>query len=129
MVWVAPKDAVGGGSGGSLPNFSTTETATGQNWIDSTTPVYQKVVAIAAGPNNSTVTVAHGISGLSVLIDVRVVVGSSGTFVQLPNVSAAASVEQCTMAVDATNISLTSGVSGNYSAFSGYAILTYTKSA
>lgn len=60
------------GAGG--VDYSTDEQDTGRKWIDGTTIVYQKTIAITQWPNNGTANLAHGIVNLGVVIH------ASGTF-------------------------------------------------
>jgi hypothetical protein len=105
--------------------FSTTAGKTGQFWTDSK-PIYRKVIAIAAGPNNSTVNTAHGISGLGSVISFRCMLDNGTTQIMAPNVSTAATNEQLVASVTDTNFVLTSGAAGNFSGFAGFVILDYT---
>jgi hypothetical protein len=87
----------------------------------------RKVLTVAAGPNSSTVNVAHGITTPSKIV---------GCIVQLTNgtnhlcfggggyfhATAATGIQ---VAIDGTNVSLTSGASGNYAAYAGSIILLY----
>lgn len=116
-----------GTNGVGVLNYTTVEQSTGRTWTDGKT-VYQKTVVIAAGPNNSTVNVAHGISNLETVIDYKMML-TNGTFhIFVPDVEATA-VIQLHHAFDATNIILVSGVGGDWHTYSGACTMYYTKSA
>lgn len=53
-------------AGGGI-NYSTDEQDTGLTWINGS-HVYQKTISMGTLPNNSTITIPHGISGLNVII-------------------------------------------------------------
>jgi hypothetical protein len=107
-------------------DFSTSEQDTGVKWIDGST-IYQKTVAIAAGPNNTTVNTAHGITGLLKVVDVLGFLDNGTLQRALINTEASATA-QLQMAVTDTNVVLLSGVGGDYSGYAGHATLRYTKS-
>lgn len=87
----------------------------------------RKVLTVAAGPNSSTVNVAHGITTPSKIVGC-VIQLTNGTnhlcFSQggMFNATAAAGIS---VAIDGTNVSLTSGASGDYSLYAGSIILVY----
>lgn len=115
-----------GPAGVGVLDYKTTEQDTGIKWVDGSA-VFQKTIAISAGPNNSVVNVAHGISGLSEVIDYKMMLHHSGTHIFVPDVEATAAI-QLHHAFDATNIILVSGTGGDYSAYSGHCTMYYTKS-
>lgn len=101
------------------------ETDSGKKYLGAI--VYRKVIAIAAGPNSSTVTTAHGITGLAIVLSqTGNLTSAGGTQVPLPyfHATAAAGIR---IEVNATNVLLISGASGDYSLSSGFVILEYTK--
>lgn len=99
------------------------EFRTGRYW--GTAPVYRQRVNISAGPNAGTASAAHGISGLAAVLKAEGMLDDgAGTFYPLP--SPAASAASVHVAVDGTNVVLDS--SANYSAWSGFVLLEYTKS-
>ena len=51
-------------------NYSTDEHLTGANWIDGK-PIYRKTIAFGALPNATTKNVAHGITGLDVVVSLE----------------------------------------------------------
>ena len=106
-------------------DYSTAETDTGLKWIDGAA-VYQKVLEFPAGPNNSTVNTAHGITGLATVIDVQGFM-DNGTFQRNINNVEATAVVQNHYAVDDTNVIMISGVGGDWSGYAGFIVLRYTK--
>lgn len=54
----------------SIVDYSTTEHLIGANWDDGN-PIYRKVVDFGALPNNTTKDVAHGITNLDVVVDLK----------------------------------------------------------
>ena len=113
--------------------YSTTETAVGK-WIDGST-VYQKVVALGTGPNATAKTVNHNISNLSVVIQLRGIASVAGTWSRTGSPYGASStaanytpVAKIIMGAfsDGTVIWETTY---NATGETGYAIITYTKSA
>jgi hypothetical protein len=109
-----------------LLDYSLTEQDTGRKWVDGKS-IFQKTVAIAAGPNNSTVNVAHGITGLDTIVTYEMMLNHSGDQRFVPNVEATAAI-QLHNAFSATNIILVSGTGGDYHLYSGHCTLYYTKS-
>jgi hypothetical protein len=90
-------------------------------------PLLRKVLTVAAGPNSSTVATAHGITTPSKIV---------GCIVQLTNGTLhlcfggggyfhATGATGIQVTIDATNVNLISGASGNYSAYAGSIILIY----
>jgi hypothetical protein len=109
----------------SATNYSATETATGELWIDAAV-VYRKVVAIATGPNNEQLSTPHGITGIATMISMTGTIVASGVVRPLPNSDNTAIGESIEMASDATNVYLTT--TANYSTYAGHFVLIYTKS-
>lgn len=108
-----------------LLNYTTTEQDTGRTWIDGKT-IYQKTIVIAAGPNNSTVNVAHGITGLDTVVDYEMMLRSGNNRIFVPDVEATA-VIQLHHLFDNTNIVLVSGTGGDWHTYSGHCTMYYTK--
>lgn len=106
------------------PN-STTALQTGKHWTDGL-PIYRKVLAVAAGPNSSTVNTAHGITGLGTVISVSGMLDNATIQVPLPFADSAAAATQIEMSLTDTNVVLISGASGDYSAYAGHVIIEYT---
>lgn len=120
-------NAISGISGGSH-TYSTDEQVVG-TWIDGS-PVYEKVVDLGALPNNTTKNVAHGISNLGLIISaVFVAKDTSGQYVFMPHVVANRDYIGYQVSVYATSTNIVIEVGSNRSAYSGYAILRYTKAS
>lgn len=98
-------------------------------WRDNK-PLYQKTVNFGSLPaNNSSKTVAHGISDIETLANAVFVVQSSTQFRTLPNVSRGNTANQTVWYMTATDIGVLTGSSADVgSAYSGYVTLQYTKS-
>lgn len=109
--------------------YSTDEQIVGE-WIDGK-PLYQKTVNFGALPNATSKSVAHGISNLDYVVDIRTIAkGTDGTFINLPYPPVAASITsstpRATVIVNATNISI-NPAAYNFSSYSAYVTLLYTK--
>jgi hypothetical protein len=112
-------------------NYSTSEQDTGLTWTDAAT-VYQKTVAIPAGPNNSQVAVAHGITGLADVVDLAGTIyigGGTDVGRLLPYAHSTDITQNIELAWDTTNVYLTSGTNGDFSGYAGTYTIRYTKSA
>lgn len=108
-----------------LSGMVTAETLVG-TWLGS--PLYRKVIAIAAGPNNSTVNVAHDITGVADFVHVTGMI-SNGSTIRPLTTPEGTSTQSMKFALTSTNLVLQSGSGGDYSGYSGHAILYYTKGA
>lgn len=64
--------------------YALTEQNTGNTWLGTSVPIYRKVVNIGGLPNNSTLSVPHGITGLSVLVSISCVAYGNNTWTPLP---------------------------------------------
>ena len=69
-------------------DYSTAEVDTGRKWIDGKT-IYKKTINFGALPNNTSKSVAHGITGITYVIDAKGFAdnGSMGGAVFIPQVS------------------------------------------
>ena len=69
-------------------DYSTAEVDTGRKWIDGKT-IYKKTINFGALPNNTTKSVAHGITGITYVIGAKGFAdnGSMGLAVFIPQVS------------------------------------------
>jgi hypothetical protein len=90
--------------------------------------IYVKTVLISAGPNNSLVKFAHGITNMNKLVGFEGFF-DDGTFWRNINNLEATATATCHWAVDTTDILLVSGTGGDYSGYSGQATVYYTKTA
>lgn len=100
-----------------------TEVITNDLWVNNKA-VFTKTIAvpaIAAGANN----IAHGITTIADLVDIRVVVSDGTTRKILPYASPTAA-NSASVDVTGTNIVITAGA-GFGANFTGYAIIQYTK--
>lgn len=88
--------------------------------------IYQKTLTITAGPNNSIVSIPHGIVGLKRLEDISGFIDDGVTWRGITNPEAI-SAQTLHFALTTTDLALQSGTGGDYSAFSGSATLQYTK--
>ena len=108
-------------------NYSTDEQLIG-TWINGK-PLYQKTVDCGTGPQNTYKRVAHNISNIEFIADVK------GTAVRLsdaysypiPAPSHYNLKYSLQKAVDGTNITLDTGNGGDYSSMQCYITIQYTK--
>ena len=113
-----------------IPNvhYSSTEHVIG-TWIDGK-PIYEITVDTGTLPNNTTKTIAHGISDLKAVIDLRgyALNTNNGINIPIPYVYKSGSYSKSLQAyADATNITFISGE--NMSGYTeSYVTLQYTKS-
>ena len=114
-----------GGSGGGGHDYSTTEQEIG-TWIDGST-LYEKVVNLGSLPSSTSKNVDHNISNIDKIIYVGGwAQNSSGVMFPLPNVSTSTNYS-VQITASSTQITVQTGV--DRTAFSGYAIIQYTKSS
>lgn len=106
------------------PDFATSETQVGSNWIDGR-PIYRKVVDFGALPNADSKTVAHGITGIQDVADLRFIIKGAGSDWRLvPYVSLAGDVD-IAMSMDGTNIYV--DTESDWSSFTGKVVIDYTR--
>ena len=107
--------------------YSTSEIDTGKTWIEGK-KIYRKVVDLGTLPNATTKDVSHGISNVSAFVDVRgMAVNTTSGIVTLPIPRVAtANTMNLDVSLNATNIHL--DTSFDYSGWTGFVILEYTKS-
>ncbi len=105
------------------PQFSTTEIATHKRWIDGKV-IYRKVIDVGALPNNTTNTVAHGITGVDKILEIYGSATNGIATRPLPYPSNVAS-DTILINTDTTVISITTGF--NWSAYTGKVVLDYAK--
>lgn len=115
-------------SGGGGVDYSTSETDTGLKWIDNKS-VYRKVIDIGSLPNSTTKYIPHGITGIDTLIHAEILTSNNAkdTFFPVPyTVIGSPYINyQTNFILTDTDIGIECGT--DRSAFSGYAILEYTK--
>lgn len=108
-----------------IMDYSTAEINTGAKWIDGSA-IYKKTIDFGALPNNTSKNVAHGISNLNKVIEMKGYTSNGTTFIPLPMTSTTGA--PTAMNVDATNIIYTT--SSDRTAYSEtYVTLYYTKSS
>ena len=116
----------GGSDSRIAQSLSTTERDTGLRDLAGAI-VWERTVAIAAGPNASTVSTAHGITAL-LKVKSYDCMGDDGTD-QIPApLGEATSAESLLLSFTDTNIVLTSGTGGDYSSHAFEMTMRYTRS-
>lgn len=106
-----------------VESYSTSEVDTGTTWIDDFT-IYKKTIDIGALPDTGTKTVAHGITGFVMLIDVAGNFSDGTNSAPLPY-SSPTTTKNIQIYVDGTNINIVTGE--DRSSYNGYVTLYYTK--
>ena len=110
--------------------YSTTEHKVGK-WIDGS-DLYEKTVDFGALPNNTTKTVAHNITNLSKIVEIRgTAFNSSNGAIPLPLIVSSTDVSDLAINVS-LNLTLTDVVikcMTNRSAYNGYITIRYTKTS
>lgn len=109
-----------------IMDYSTSEINTGATWINGA-PIYKKTISIGTLPNATTKNVAHGISNLDLVIDIKGCAwDGSSTWLPIPNAgSSSATIEAY---VYSSNIVITTGMDRT-SFTTSYVTLYYTKSS
>lgn len=109
-------------------SYSTTEHVVG-TWIDGS-PVYEKVVDLGTLPNNTTKNVAHNISNLGLVISADFsATDGNGQYIFMPHAVANSNYITYQVSIYVTDTNVVIEVGSNRSAWSGYAILRYTKTS
>lgn len=94
-------------------------------------PIKRKVLTASAGPNSSTVDIAHGLTVTAVQVTRLAAVlkkTADGTVVVAPHI-ADSEAHSLSLAMGATNVSLTSGSGGDYSGYAVFVTLEYVDQA
>ena len=99
-------------------NFSTDEIIVGK-WIDGK-PIYRKVVDIGTLPNTTIKMVLHNIQNLNKVLEAKLVANDS-----ISNVVCDFGGSEMKVYIDSVNVIVVTN--NNFSGYSGYAILEYTK--
>lgn len=107
-------------------DYSTTEQDTGLTWVDDTTLIYQKTIDLGTLPNGANHTVAHGISNFDRLVHSRGFAKNISQQIPLPY--GGDGISELGVFVDNTNVILVIGT-GNFSTYTGYITLWYTKTS
>lgn len=115
----------GGGGGGGGVSYSTEEQDTGLTWIDGS-PIYQKTFDCGAAPSNNLLEVAHGITGIDFVVDMRgTAIDTVAGFDPVPLVQGNGTY-QMALTVDNTNIKIVTAY--HLSSITNiYVTLKYTK--
>lgn len=110
-------------------NYSTAEVNTGFKWIDGKA-VYKKTINVGAMPNATSKLVAHGITGIDIVLSIYGAAASTTAFIPLPYViGSAVSADiyyQIDLSVQGDSIRVRSGA--NSTAYTrSFVTLHYTK--
>lgn len=110
-----------------LANYSTSETDTGQRWIDGKT-IYRKVINFGNLPNTSTKSVNHNISGLSFVTSLYAIAytATGARSYQMINFATSDGV-QLAMRLFCNTSQVTIGTGSDRSSLKAYVIMEYTK--
>lgn len=120
----------GGGSTANLKHtseaaggiFSESEIFTGKYWIDGK-KIYRKVIDIGSLPNSTTKNVSHGIISFENITQISGFADDNINFVNLPYTTSA--LKTIEIKANSTNIVIITNF--DFSTYSGYAIIEYTK--
>ena len=108
-------------------NFSTDEKVIG-TWIDGK-PLYQKTVNCGALPNNTTKEIAHDISNIDKVINIKGIAinASANTYLNIPTITINQSLVNYQIGMDVNNtyVRILTGI--DRSSYSAYVTLQYTK--
>ena len=107
-------------------NYSTSEVDTGFKWIDGKT-IYKKTINFGALPNNTSKSVAHGISGLSrvMSIETEAYEAAGPYYYTFGHVNTNTLANGIAIYVDGTNIVISTG--SNRTGITANITLSYTK--
>ena len=100
-------------------SYSTQEVKTGGTWIDGK-PIYRKVVNVGTLPDKTSKTVLHNIQNLDKVLETKLVANDSTNYI-VCNFGG----KEMGVYIDIANVIITSG--DNFTGYSGYAIIEYTK--
>lgn len=103
-------------------DYSTSEKIVG-TWIDGS-KVYQKTINVGNFPNATTKNVAHGISNLSLVIDLKASMSSN---IMMPYTPPKNSTNDWNAQISATSTNLVITTAADWSTRAGYITLKYTK--
>lgn len=108
-----------------IGSYSTSEVATKYKWIDDKI-IYKKTVDVGTYPNSTTKTVAHGITGLSLLIDLTgYAADNTGQNIPVNMPYPPSNPASISAYINGSNITIITGT--DRTAFSGHITLWYTK--
>lgn len=100
-------------------SYSTQEVKTGGKWIDGK-PIYRKVVDVGTLPDTTSKTVLHNIQNLDKVLETKLVANDS-----ISHIVCSFGGKELAIYVNSETIFIVSG--SNFSGYSGYAIIEYTK--
>ena len=104
--------------------YYTSETKTGGTWIDGK-PIYKKTINFGTLPNNTSKSLSHSISNLDYLVRIEGVAYNSGrNFRPLPMVGLTLGDM---VRIDATSTSVSARTTTDWSGYSAYITMYYTK--
>lgn len=106
--------------------FSTDEVKTNDIWIDGK-PIYRKVFSVSSLPNATTISVAHGISGLSAVVRLYGIATLSGENKNLPLPYSDPDGANYNVALIANTSNIQIYSKANRSSLSGKIVIEYTK--
>jgi len=92
-----------------------------------TAPLLRKVITVAAGPNASTVNTAHGITTPTKIVSctIQLTNGTNHLCFSQGGMLSDTIAHSIQVAIDGTNVVMTSGAGGDYSLYAGSIILVY----
>lgn len=107
-------------------DYSTNEVDTGAKWIDGSA-IYKKTINFGALPNNTTKTVAHGLSNLGRIVKVEQSITNGGTGALILSSGSQSGIDEFNIYVTATSIGI--WCSTDRTSCDAYITLYYTKSS
>lgn len=108
-------------------SYSTNEIDTGTTWINGS-KIYKKTVNFGSLPNNTSKSVAHGISNINQIVRIEgYAFGTSGDITPLPYASVTSLGYMITLTANRANVNIHTGE--DRSGLTGYITLYYTKVA
>ena len=100
-------------------SYSTEEIKTGGTWIDGK-PIYRKVVNVGTLPDKTSKNVQHNIQNLDKVLEIKLVANDG-----ISSIVCNFGGKEMGVYIDAANVFIVSG--NNFTGYSGYAIIEYTK--
>ena len=100
------------------------EQDTGRKWIDGRT-IYRKAVSLGTLPNTASASVAHDITNIGAIVSLPGWATNGTIYFPLPLARFNNFASQIGLYADTTNVTVEAGT--DRTAFTGYAILEYTK--
>ena len=100
-------------------SYSTEEVKTGGKWIDGK-PIYRKVVDVGTLPNATSKVVLHNIQNLDKVLEAKLIANDN-----ISSIVCNFGGKEAGTYIDEKNILIVCG--GNFSGYSGYEIIEYTK--